>query len=239
MHSEAPAMAARPITGTTLEIDLTSPAQLELTNIVRRFGSRTVLTGADLRVPAGTIAWLGGPNGSGKTTLLRIAAGIVVPDSGAVAITGLDPARDRRACHRRLGYLSAGDRALYGRLTVAQNLEFWAAVALVEPRRRPELIDASLSRFELGDLATSRVDRLSTGQRQRVRLAMTFLHEPTLVLLDEPHNSLDEHALLLLDAALNALAGRGGSALWCSPAPTAALRADAAYRLQDGRVVTA
>lgn len=239
MRSEAPAMAAPPVAGGTVEIDSTGTAQLELTDIVRRFRSRTVLTGANLRVPAGIIAWLGGPNGSGKTTLLRIAAGIVVADSGAVTITGLDPGRDRRACHRRMGYLSAGDRALYARLTVAQNLEFWAGVALVESRRRQELINASLARFELDDLATSRVDRLSTGQRQGVRLAMTFLHEPALVLLDEPHNSLDEHALGLLDAALGALAERGGAALWCSPAPTAALRTNAAYRLQDGRVIRA
>lgn len=237
MGSDSRATAAPPLAGNRLDIDRSGATRLELVDIVRRWGSQTVLAGASLRVSAGSVAWLGGLNGSGKTTLLRIAAGIVVPDSGAITLFGVNPQRDRRACYRRFGYLSAGDRGLYARLTVAQNLEFWAGVALVEPRRRQQLIEAALGRFELKTMATSRIDRLSTGQRQRVRLAMTFLHEPDLVLLDEPHNSLDEHALELLDDALDVLSGRGGAALWCSPARNAAIRADAAYRLQDGQVV--
>ncbi len=238
MRSDSRAAAALPVADYS-DVDRSGAAHLELADIVRRWGSQTVLDGASLRVPAGSVAWLGGPNGSGKPTLLRIAAGIVEPNSGAVTVFGVHPERDRRACYRRFGYLAAGDRGLYARLTVAQNLEFWAGVALVEPRRRQQLIEAALARFELTTLAKARVDRVSTGQRQRVRLAMTFLHEPDLVLLDEPHNSLDEHALELLDDALGVLSGRGGAALWCSPARTTAIRTDAAYRLQDGRVMNA
>src|SRR5205823_304802 len=132
-------------------------------------------------------------------------------------VFGQDPIRDRRAVQRRLGYLSAGDRGLYARLTVVQNLEFWCGLALVPPRQRNALMERAIDRFGLGELARQRVDRTSMGQRQRVRLAMTFLHEPDVVLLDEPQTSLDERGLELLDGALSELTKRGGGALWCSP----------------------
>ena len=240
MHADAPGVLAAPeiVVATPGPSPEAHPA-LALTDIVRRMGQKEVLTGASLSIPAGIIGWLGGPNGSGKTTLLRIAAGVLVPESGSVALAGLDPERERRAFHRRLGFLSAGDRGLYARLTVLQNLEFWASVVLVPPRRRQGLIESALKRFQLDDLARTRVDRQSMGQRQRVRLAMTFLHEPDLVLLDEPHTSLDQPALELLDVALDELAARGGAALWCSPAHASApLRADVRYRMSSGRVVS-
>jgi ABC-2 type transport system ATP-binding protein len=205
--------------------------------VTRRWASRLVLIDATLSLSPGTVAWLGGPNGAGKTTLLRIAAGLLLPHAGSISLCGLDPERDRRAYQRRLGFVSAGDRGLYARLTVAQNLGFWAGLALVPRERRSELIDRALARFELGELAGRRVDRLSMGQRQRVRLSMAFLHEPTLVLLDEPHTSLDDAALALLDAALAEIAAAGGAALWCSPAGRQLpLRADLRLRLDDGRV---
>jgi ABC-2 type transport system ATP-binding protein len=213
---------------------------LELLAIERRWGSQQVLKGATLGLAQGTAAWLGGPNGAGKTTLLRIAAGLIVPHAGSTRLFGLDPERDRRAFQRRLGYLSAGDRGLYARLTVVYNLEYWAGLAHVPPRRRPALVEATVARFGLQELADRRVDRLSMGQRQRVRLAMTFLHEPDVVLMDEPHTSLDDSALELVDEAITHLCARGGAVLWCSPAgQTLPLRADVRYMLEDGRVVGA
>jgi ABC-2 type transport system ATP-binding protein len=155
-------------------------------------------------------------------------------------VFGLDPQSDRRAVQRRLGYLSAGDRGLYARLTVEQNLELWAGLALVPPRRRKPLIQSAILRFELAELARRRVDRLSMGQRQRVRLAMTFLHEPDVVLLDEPQTSLDDPGLELLEASLSEVTARGAAVLWCSPAAhNLPLRADLRYELEDGRVVSA
>jgi ABC-2 type transport system ATP-binding protein len=208
-----------------------------LVDIERRWGSQPVLTGACLSLERGVVAWLGGPNGAGKTTLLRIAAGLIMPHAGSVALCGLDPERDRRAYQRRLGYVSAGDRGLYARLTVVQNLEFWAGLAMVPVQRRRALIDSVIARFSLEELARRRVDRLSMGQRQRVRLAMAFLHEPEVMLLDEPHGSLDDAALELLEGALAELAAQGGAALWCSPAGHhLPLRADVRFELHDGRV---
>src|SRR5579859_5256472 len=160
---------------------------LTVDGVHHRWGATPVLRGATLEVAPATVAWLGGPNGAGKTTLLRIAGGLLTPAQGQVRILGLDPERHRRDCHRRLGYLSAGDRGLHARLSVVDHLELWASLAFVPRGRRRELIEGTVTRFELGELRARRVDRLSMGQRQRVRLAMTFLHEPDLVLLDEPH----------------------------------------------------
>jgi ABC-type multidrug transport system ATPase subunit len=198
-----------------------------------------VLRGATLSLARATVAWLGGPNGAGKTTLLRIAAGLILPHAGSTTLCGLDPERDRRAFQRRLGYLSAGDRGLYARLTVLHNLEYWCGLAHVPLPRRRALTGATVARFGLEELARQRVDRLSMGQRQRVRLAMTFLHEPDVVLMDEPHTSLDDAALELLEAAIAELCARGGAALWCSPAAQSLpLRADVRYVLEDGLVVS-
>jgi ABC-2 type transport system ATP-binding protein len=210
---------------------------LVIEGVRRSWGSRLVLDGVSLALAPGTAAWLGGSNGAGKTTLLRIAAGLLAPDRGRVSALGLDCDRDRRAYQRAIGFLSAGDRGLQARLTVAQNLELWAALALIPRQRRRALVEAVIARFELAELRSRRVERLSMGQRQRVRLAGTFLHEPAVVLLDEPHTSLDELGLALLEDAAARVTSAGGVVLWCSPSPSPALAADEAYLLHDGRVV--
>jgi ABC-2 type transport system ATP-binding protein len=213
------------------------PFSLVLSGIERSWGPRPVLTGADLRVPRGAVAWLGGPNGAGKTTLLRIAAGILLPHRGSVSLDGLDPQRDRRSYYRQLGFLSAGDRGLYARLTVAQNVDTAARVAQVRRGRRAEMIEQAITRFGLQELAARRVDRLSMGQRQRVRLAIAFLHDPSVVLLDEPHTSLDDDGLALIEAAMVECTLRGGSVLWCSPASKSLpLPANVHFVLDEGKV---
>ena len=211
---------------------------LIVSDVHRRWGSRTVLAGASVTLTPGTVTWLGGPNGAGKTTVLRIVAGLLAPHRGSVRICGLDPERERRAVTRHLGFLSAGDRGLQARLTVAQNLELWAGLALLPRARRSDQITAALRAFALDDLRRQRVDRLSMGQRQRVRLAQTFLHAPDLVLLDEPHTSLDDDGIAMVAAAIEAVRARAGAVLWCSPAThELPLDADAHYLLRDGVVV--
>ena len=217
-----------------------TPAALHLRGIHKRWGTKDVLAGADLEIEPGTMAWLGGRNGAGKTTLLRIAGGLIAPDDGKVSLHGLDPERDRRAYQRRLGFLSAGNLGLYARLSVADNLDFFASIALIPTAERARAIERAVVRFELDELYRSRTDRLSTGQRQRVRLAVTFLHEPDVLLLDEPHTSLDDEALALVRDALEELTGRGGAALWCSPTPEhVGLGYDRGYRVEAGKIVPA
>lgn len=208
---------------------------LVLQDVHKGWGKRPVLEGLDLAVARGALVSISGANGTGKTTLLRIAAGLIHPESGTVAIDGLHPERDRRAYLARLGFLSAGDRSLYARLSARRHLDFCARLALISADGRPAAIDRAIEVFGLGDFADRRADRLSMGQRQRVRLAMTFVHDPALVLLDEPMNSLDGEGLNVLAAYLERLCRRGGAAVWCSPEGVpASLVADSELRLADG-----
>jgi ABC-type multidrug transport system ATPase subunit len=212
-------------------------AALAARGVTKRWSGRAVIDGLDLSLPRRTITWLGGRNGSGKTTLLRVLAGVIDSDAGEVRIDGLHPVRERREYQRRLGYLPAGNGALYARLTVADNLHFWAGLAMLSRKERVRRLEDALDGFELRELASSRVDRLSMGQRQRVRVAMTFLHDPEVVLLDEPHTSLDEDALALLDGALQRLVDRSGCALWCSPRQAGIpISADRGFVLREGRL---
>ena len=198
---------------------------------------RRVLDGADLAVPRGSVICLAGANGAGKTTLLRVAAGILAPREGRIRMGDLELPRDRQEYSRRVGFLPAGNAGLYARLTVEQNLRLWAAIAYVPRSRRREAVDAALRAFEIEPLADRRSDRLSLGQRQRVRLALAFVHDPELLLLDEPHNSLDEAGIAVLAAALERVAQSGGAAVWAAPSPDqAALPDHGTARVQDGRV---
>jgi ABC-type multidrug transport system ATPase subunit len=209
---------------------------LSVRAVSKRWGERAVLDQADLAIPAGTSVWLGGRNGVGKTTLLRIVAGLIAPDRGEVGLEGLDPHRDRRRYQRKLGFLSAGDRGLYARLTVRQNLQLWARLALLSRRECEAAIEAVAANFVLEELIEARADRLSLGQRQRVRLALAFLHSPHLVLLDEPANSMDDEGLGLIAAAVERLQSRGGMAIWCAPSRPPLDQLAAGYVLREGRL---
>jgi ABC-2 type transport system ATP-binding protein len=209
---------------------------LELRGVSKSWNGRPVLHELDLSLLPGTTTWLGGRNGAGKTTLLRIAAGLICPERGSVRLAGLDAEADRRGYQSRLGYAPAGNGALYARLSVRDNLDFWAGMALLGRAERSAAVETALARFELGPLTRQRADRLSMGQRQRVRLAAAFLHEPELVLLDEPQTSLDPDALELLARALDDLRARGGSALWCAPRPEEGIEFDRLLELDEGRL---
>ena len=192
---------------------------LELSGIVKRWQRKgaPVLDAVYLTVEPGTTTWIGGANGVGKTTLLRIATGAIMPDSGEVWFGAVGPEIDRREYHRQLAYLPAGDRNLYARLSVRRHLDLWGCLAAMDRGSRKAAISRVLEQFGLLELANRRCDRLSLGQRQRVRLAGTFLHEPSLVLLDEPHTSLDEEGLAMLAEACARIVARGGVMIWCSP----------------------
>jgi ABC-2 type transport system ATP-binding protein len=149
----------------------------------------------------------------------------------------LTPQTRGGAFQRQIGFLSAGDRGLQARLRVRQQLDYWARLAYVPRERRAELVAASISRFELEELAERRVDRMSMGQRQRLRIAMAFLHEPRVLLLDEPRNSLDEDGYRLLAEQIERVRAAGSAVLWCSPRGEGRVIAcNAGYQLEDGRL---
>jgi len=217
---------------------LTTTADLLVLEGIRKRWKRNpnpVLEGVDLSLHPGTTTWVGGRNGVGKTTLLRIAAGLIGADAGTVSLQGLDPERDRRAYMRLVGLLTAGDRGIYARFSPRQHLDWCARVALIPRAQREERVAHAIDDFELQELIDRRADRLSLGQRQRLRLAMTFLHQPLLVFLDEPLNSLDDEGGARLLGAVKALTERGGALLWASPpSDQRDIAFDRTYLLDEG-----
>jgi len=196
-----------------------------------------VLNDVGLTVAPGSLVQITGRNGAGKTTLLRIAAGLIFPDSGRVTIYGHDLRQARRAAHRQIGFLTAASAGLYARLTVGQHLDFAARIALLDPREVRGAVARSADHFELTELIDRRVDRLSMGQRQRARLAMTCLHRPSLLLLDEPANSLDPEGLAILGNAVRSTTEGGGAVLWCAPSGEAPpLPPDVRLKVDGGRL---
>lgn len=154
----------------------------------RRFGEKRVLSGIDLDVGAGDFLLVTGPNGSGKTTLLRLLAGLIVPTAGQLEV-GINRAR--------IGFLGH-DPLVYRELTPLENLDLYGRLYRVPERR--ERIGMLLERFGLWDARREQTGALSRGMLQRLSLCRTLLHEPELLLLDEPFSSLDAAgADLLLD----------------------------------------
>jgi ABC-type multidrug transport system ATPase subunit len=209
------ALPGRPDAGS----DRTAAALLAVTALSKWWPGRDTptLDGLDLEMRPGDVLSITGRNGAGKTTLLRILGGLVAQDSGDVRLGEIALGRRRSAYQRQIGLLTPGDRGLYARVTVQGNLDLWARMALLDATERAAAIAYSSRRFALAELNDTRVERLSMGQRQRLRLALAFMHEPHLVLLDEPATSLDSDALGLLQSAVEDLAGRGGLCIAVAP----------------------
>jgi ABC-type multidrug transport system ATPase subunit len=161
----------------------------------KRFGRRRVLDGVSLEVPANGFLIVTGPNGSGKTTLLRILTGLAAPSRGT-----LEVAVDRS----RIGLL-AHEPLVYRELTALENLDLFGRLYRIPERR--ERVGMLLERFGLWDVRNERVAAFSRGMTQRLALCRTLLHDPDLLVLDEPFSALDEAGAALLDRELAELAG--------------------------------
>jgi heme ABC exporter ATP-binding subunit CcmA len=165
--------------------------------LVHRFGSQVALGPLDLDVAAGERLAVLGSNGAGKTTLLRLLATAVRPAAGSLELFGLDAGRRRERLRARLGYLGH-QQGLYPALTALENLEFFATL---HGLGRREAVGA-LARACLEPLAGRRAEQLSRGQLQRLALARAVLHDPELLVLDEPDASLDGDGRSALAAAM-------------------------------------
>lgn len=174
----------------------------------RSFGPVHAVLGMDLVAPAGQVTALVGPNGSGKTTLLLMIAGLLAPDAGHVRVAGFDPATDGAAVSARLGWMPDVFGA-WDALTVTEHLQVYARAYRVPPavaaRRLPELLD----QVRLGPLASSPARVLSRGQKQRLGLARALVHDPEVLVLDEPASGLDPGSRVELRHVLRALADEG------------------------------
>lgn len=166
------------------------PVALSLTEIRVRYGHRVAVDGVSLEVRRGEIVGLLGPNGSGKSSVLAVAAGVIDPVEGSAKIEGIDRARDPLGFAHRVG-LVPQECGLYDELTAIENLSFFGklyGLAGSDLRRR---VTRVLSRVRLTDRAGHRVNTFSGGMKQRLNLAVTLIHDPLVLLLDEPTAALD------------------------------------------------
>ena len=164
-------------------------------DLERRFGRKRVIRDLDLDLAAGESLLVTGPNGSGKSTLLALCAGLLAPTSGEIHV-----AVDRG----RIGYL-AHEPLVYRELTALENLDLFGRLYRVPERR--ERIGMLLERFGLWEARSVRVSSYSRGMGQRLALCRALLHDPELLVLDEPYASLDEQGGALLDRELEELSG--------------------------------
>jgi ABC-type multidrug transport system ATPase subunit len=161
----------------------------------RDFGAKRVLRGLDFELGADGFLLVTGPNGSGKSTLLSLCAGLLAPTSGELEVD---------AGRGQIGYL-AHESLVYRELTALENLDLYGRLYRVPERR--ERIGMLLERFGLWDARHERVGSFSRGMTQRLALCRTLLHDPRLLLLDEPYSSLDAEGTTLVDALLAEFAG--------------------------------
>lgn len=208
---------------------------IQVRSLVKRFGPKTILRGLDFEVEAGDFVALLGPNGAGKTTLLRILSSLSRPASGLVRIAGYPlPARAAQV-RGRLGVLSH-QPLLYGDLTAEENLHFFGRMYDLPDLdgRTAEVLDLVGLSSRAGDL----VRTFSRGMQQRLAIGRSVLHQPQVLLFDEPHTGLDQDACQMLDAIMKEIARQGKTIVMTSHDLSRA--ADLASRfdiLSKGRIV--
>lgn len=169
-------------------------------------GAVRAVDGVSFDIERGTVVGLLGPNGAGKTTTIKSLLGLIVPTGGDVTIAGVDPHEDPREAYASVAAMLEGARNTYWRLTVRENLEFFARLAGENPRAKSELIETLLQQLDLAGVADKPVNELSRGQKQKVSLATTLSQDADVVFLDEPTLGLDVESSLQLRAELARLA---------------------------------
>ncbi len=182
---------------------------VQVQGLVHHYGKRQALRGIDLDVRAGEIFALLGPNGGGKTTLFRILSTYLMPGGGSARVGGHDVVREPDAVRRCLGVLFQSP-SLDVQLTVQENLRYHGFLFGLRGPALRRRIEASLARVHLEDRAAERVGKLSGGLRRRAELAKAMLHQPRVLLLDEPSTGLDPGARVDLAAALEQLRAEEG-----------------------------
>ncbi|MEM7222721.1 MAG: ABC transporter ATP-binding protein [Pseudomonadota bacterium] len=181
---------------------------IQVDSLVFDYPTLRALHGVSFEIEAGSITALVGPNGAGKTTLLRCLASLETPIAGRVEVDGLEVEEHPREVHRRLGYLS-DFFGLYDELTVARCLAHRAGAQGVPSERRAALVEQAAARTGLSDRLRQKAGELSRGLRQRLAIAQAILHEPKILLLDEPASGLDPAARQELSRLLLTLRDQG------------------------------
>jgi ABC-2 type transport system ATP-binding protein len=209
---------------------------LELNDLTRRYGETVALDGLSLRVPEGEVVGFVGPNGAGKTTAMRIALGVLEPDRGEVLWRG-EPAR--REVQRAFGYMPE-ERGLYPKMRVHRQLRYIATLHGDDDPGAARAADRWSERLGLGEQTGQRVEELSLGNQQRVQLAAALVHEPDMLILDEPFSGLDPIGTDVMSEFLNDRARDGAAVIFSSHQLELVERlCDSVAIVVDGRIVAA
>ena len=202
--------------------------------LTRRFGERVAVDGVDLEVRAGEIFGCLGPNGSGKSTLMRMFLGLLAPSEGSVEVLGCEMPRDAERLRPQVGYMTQRF-SLYEDLSVEENLDFAAEIFGLPRRRRHERVAAMLTAHGLGPWRRLRAAALSGGWKQRLALAVATIHEPALLVLDEPTAGVDPQSRREFWERLFALAAGGTTVVVSTHYMDEAVRCHRLCMLRDGR----
>ncbi len=186
---------------------LDSPA-IRTVGLTKRYGNLVAVRDLDLEVPRGSVYGLIGPNGAGKSTTFAILASILSPTSGRVEVAGFDPSADARSVRRHLGYMP-DVLGVYDNLRVDEYLEFFAAAHEVRRASWAGLVDGLLELVGLEVKREAMVESLSRGMKQRLALARALVHDPEVLVLDEPASGLDPRARVELRTLLGELRAMG------------------------------
>ena len=227
---------APPATGSAPQAEL-RPCAIVVEGLSKRFGARAAVADLSFAVPAGEIYGLLGPNGAGKTTTLRILAGLLPPSGGVVRIAGLDVTHAPREAQRQLGFLTGGT-GLYGRLTGREVLAYFGALHGMPEATVATRIAALAGILDLKELLDRRCEALSSGQKQRVSIARAVLHDPPVLILDEPTVGLDVLASRFLREYIGAERSRGKAIIFSTHyLAEAELLCDRVGLMHEGRLI--
>jgi ABC-2 type transport system ATP-binding protein len=204
--------------------------------LTRRFGALTAVDHVDLDVPRGRIYGFLGPNGSGKSTTLRMLCGLLRPSAGSATVLGFNVAKSPDEVRRHLGYMTQ-KFSLWDDLTVLENLHFMGSIYGLGKQALQRRIDELLAEYSLAGLRNQRAGTMSGGQRQRLALAAATIHEPELLLLDEPTSAVDPQSRRDFWDRLFALANTGTTVLVSTHYMDEAERCHQLAILAKGRLV--
>jgi ABC-2 type transport system ATP-binding protein len=204
--------------------------------VCKRYGSLTAVDNLDLEVQRGEVFCLFGPNGSGKTTFLRMLTGYISPSSGRITVAGHDVVRDGLAARRRIGYVPE-NVPLYGHMRVDEFLRFMAQLRGVTAAAVEAAVDRVVGLLALDEVVRKPVRVLSRGFRQRTALAQALVHEPEIVVLDEPTNGLDPRQIIEMRGLIRSLAGSHTVLMSSHSLSEIEKTADRAGLLLDGRLL--
>jgi sodium transport system ATP-binding protein len=203
----------------------------------KAFGSKQVLRGISFEAEAGEIFGLLGPNGAGKTTTLRVICTLLAPDAGSVDVLGFDTRTAPAEVRRRVGVVTA-EIGVYPRLTARENIAYFAQLSGVLDGRLGSRVDAVIERLDMREFAGQRAETLSSGQKQKVAIARAIVHDPPVLMFDEPTSNLDVLASREIREFMVESKGRGKTVIFSTHVLHDAERlCDRVTIVHEGRVV--